>query len=128
MLIFYEFVILTLSSPNKSRIRKVNKSWYFLAPPVLTKKDMSDTLVVKPGATSLIDIPYLSVPPATVTWTINDKPLTDQSRVKPLTTQNAAKLTLTKVTAQDAGEYKVVVENKNGQVEFKVKVIVTGMN
>ena len=115
-------------SALKKGSRKDTKSWHFAAPPVLTKKDMSDTLVVKPGATGLIDIPYLSVPPAKVTWTVNDKPLTDQSRVKPLTTQNSAKLTLTKVTAQDAGTYKVVVENKSGQVEFKVKVIVSGMN
>ncbi|ESO04847.1 hypothetical protein HELRODRAFT_78197, partial [Helobdella robusta] len=86
---------------------------------------MADKLTLKPGVTSMVDLAFLSVPPAKVTWYYNgqDK-LPDDARIKPLTSQTSAKLTMMKVAPTDAGEYKVVIENKNGKIEHTVNVAV----
>ena len=62
-----------------------------------------------------------------VTWTFNDASLPDAKRFKSQTIIGMTSLTMAKVVLKDAGNYKVTLENENGQATFTVKLIVLGI-
>ena len=80
---------------------------------------------MKPGMTGLLDVQFASIEAAKVSWFVNGKPLTpDVTRVKAMSAQSFAKVNIMKAEPEDAGEYRVLIENKSGQVEHKVTVLV----
>jgi hypothetical protein len=97
------------------------------APPKFTKSDMKDTLTLNLGASTAIEVPFTANPQPKVTWTFNNGSLPDAKRFKSTTISCMTSLTMSKVTLKDAGDYKVNLENENGQIAFTVKVIVLGM-
>ena len=93
------------------------------APPKITKAP--ESVSVKPGMTGLLDVQFASIEAAKVSWFVNGKPLTpDVTRVKAMSAQSFAKVNIMKAEPEDAGEYRVLIENKSGQVEHKVTVLV----
>ena len=93
------------------------------APPKITKAP--ESVSVKPGMTGRLDVQFASIEAAKVSWFVNGKPLTpDVTRVKAMSAQSFAKVNIMKAEPEDAGEYRVLIENKSGQVEHKVTVLV----
>ena len=86
---------------------------------------MSDTLRLKAGASSAIEIPFSGNPQPKVTWTYNDGPMPNK-RIKTETIVNMTSMTLAKVVRSDTGPYKVTLENDSGQCSFTINVIVVG--
>ena len=89
--------------------------------------DIKDTLTLNAGASHVLELPFTANPMPKVTWTYNDGSLPDAKRFKSQTISGMTSLTMAKVVLKDAGNYKVTMENENGQASFTVKLIVLGM-
>jgi len=74
-----------------------------------------------------VELPFTANPMPKVTWTYNHGNLPDAKRFKSQTISGMTSLTMAKVVLKDAGDYKVTLENENGQASFTVKLIVLGM-
>ena len=98
----------------------------FAAPPKFGG-DIKDTLTLNAGASHVLELPFSANPMPKVTWTFNDASLPDAKRFKSQTIIGMTSLTMAKVVLKDAGNYKVTLENENGQATFTVKLIVLGM-
>ena len=90
--------------------------------------DLKETLTLNAGASHVLELPFSAHPTPKVTWTFNDQTdLPDAKRFKSTTIVGMTSLTMAKVVLKDAGNYKVTLENENGQAAFTVKLIVLGM-
>ena len=89
--------------------------------------DMKDTVTLNVGASHVLELPFSANPMPKVTWTYNDTNLPDAKRFKSTTIIGMTSLTMAKVILKDAGNYKVTLENENGQASFTVKLIVLGI-
>jgi len=98
----------------------------FAAPPKFGG-DIKDTLTLNAGASHVLELPFSANPMPKVTWTFNDGNLPDAQRFKSQTIIGMTSLTMAKVVLKDAGNYKVTLENENGQSSFTVTLIVLGM-
>jgi len=98
----------------------------FAAPPKFGG-DIKDTLTLNLGASHVLELPFTANPTPKVTWTYNDGSLPDAKRFKSQTISAMTSLSMAKVVLKDAGNYKVTLENENGQASFTVKLIVLGM-
>ena len=98
----------------------------FAAPPKFGG-DIKDTLTLNAGSSHVLELPFSANPMPKVTWTYNDNSLPDAKRFKSQTVIGMTSLTMAKVVLKDAGNYKVTLENENGQASFTVKLIVLGM-
>jgi Immunoglobulin I-set domain len=87
---------------------------------------MKDTLTLNAGTSSAIEFPFTANPQPKVTWTYNDGSLPDAKRFKTQTITCMTSMTMAKVVLKDAGDYKVTLENENGQASFTTKLIVLG--
>lgn len=94
----------------------------FSVPPRFTS-DLSDTLRLKTGSSSAVEVPFAGNPQPKVTWTYNDKPLSNK-RIKTETIVNMTSMTLAKVIRNDSGPFKVTLENEHGQCSFTINLIV----
>ena len=88
---------------------------------------MKDTVTLNVGASHVLELPFSANPMPKVTWTYNDTNLPDAKRFKSTTIIGMTSLTMAKVILKDAGNYKVTLENENGQASFTVKLIVLGI-
>lgn len=88
---------------------------------------MEDTLILKAGQSTAIEVPFSGFPQPDVKWSFNDAKLPDAKRIKTETIIGMSALTMAKVIRKDSGNYKITVTNEHGQCSFTVKVIVLGM-
>lgn len=96
------------------------------APPKLLDCKLEDTIYMKVGSTTILEVPYSCFPKPTVSWTFKDGPMPDKKRFKEETILGMTCMTLGKVVRTDSGTYKVVIKNELGSLEKSVKVIVQG--
>jgi len=88
--------------------------------------DLKDTVTLNVGASHVLELPFSANPTPKVTWTYNDASLPDAKRFESTTIVGMTSLTMAKVVLKDAGNYKVTLENDNGQASYTVKLIVLG--
>ena len=88
--------------------------------------DVNDNLTLNVGASHVFELPFSAHPMPEVTWTYNGGSLPDAKRFKSQTTSDVTSLTMAKVVIKDAGNYKVTLENENGQASFTVRLVVLG--
>lgn len=98
----------------------------YLAPPRFTNSSLEDTLTLKTGQSTAIEIPFSGNPQPKVKWTFNGGKYTDPKRIKDETIYNMTSLTLAKVKRKDAGKYSVTLENEYGQATISVNINVLG--
>ena len=78
------------------------------------------------GQSKAMEVPFTANPQPKVQWTYNGSKLPDAKRFKEETIANMTCVRMSKVKRGDAGDYKVKLENKHGDNNFTVKVIVLG--
>jgi hypothetical protein len=120
------FVLSRVMSRAKTDLACFHSTCFHSAPPKFSKSDMKDTLTLNAGASSAIEFPFTANPQPKVTWTYNDGSLPDAKRFKTQTITCMTSMTMAKVILKDAGDYKVTLENENGQATFTTKLIVLG--
>ena len=121
--------------------KKQTSSFYFsihLVPPAFKfSKEFSTSLRMRAGESRILEVPFEANPRPTVEWTWTAK-ATKPTRSTMVTESSKARircesvpgltcLTLTKVDRSDAGAYKLVVENKLGNIELVIDLTVFGM-
>lgn len=87
---------------------------------------MADTLTLKAGSSTALEIPFSANPQPKVTWTYNDGQFPDKKRMKSETIYNMTSMTLAKAIRSDSGNYKVTLNNESGECSFTIKIIVLG--
>lgn len=75
--------------------------------------------------TVIIECPVSGVPQPTVTWSINDSPLTPKDRIRLL--DNNRQLTIDMAQVADTAVYMCVAVNKAGELRKKFQLEVLGM-
>lgn len=70
-------------------------------------------------------VPGVRVPQPTVTWSINDSPLTPKDRIRLL--DNNRQLTIDQAQVADTAVYMCVAVNKAGELRKKFQLEVLGM-
>ena len=100
---------------------------YFISvPPKFEKHDYKEKIVLKSGASAVLELPFSSSPQPEVTWAFKGGRLPDARRFKHDTIRKMTSLSMAKVVKSDAGEYSVVLENKYGKASFSIKLVVLG--
>lgn len=77
------------------------------------------------GENLLFDVKVLGEPPPEITWTVNNKPITDNTVKWVENKPNRTKFTHQNPERKDTGTYKIVATNKYGTdtAEFEINVI-----
>uniref|UniRef100_A0A8D8U7T9 Twitchin n=1 Tax=Cacopsylla melanoneura TaxID=428564 RepID=A0A8D8U7T9_9HEMI len=107
------------SPASKSVITKPRK----LAPKI--DRSTLKNLKIHEGENFMFDVKVAGEPPPEITWTLNNKPITDNS-VKWIDNKpNRTKFTHQNPERKDTGTYKIIATNKYGtdEAEFEVNVI-----
>ena len=97
-----------------------------VAPKIMLDKKYEDVLVLRRGASAVVEVPFKGNPQPTVSWKMDGKPVTERDRIKVETIYNMTALTLSKVEPDDAGSYILSLENENGKATVTIKVKVLG--
>ncbi|KAI5726324.1 hypothetical protein M8J76_000791 [Diaphorina citri] len=107
------------SPASKSVITKPRK----LAPKI--DKSTLKNLKIHEGENLLFDVKVLGEPPPEITWTLNNKPITDNTIKWIENKPNRTKFTHQNPERKDTGTYKIVATNKYGTdtAEFEINVI-----
>ena len=84
-------------------------------------------MTVKSGATIILPVTASGVPTPTVSWSLNDEPLTVAGDVSIDTKDCTSTVTVRKITSVCAGTYKVSAENEVGSDTAEFVVNVKGM-
>jgi len=96
--------------------------------PVLKLSDkFEDTITLKAGASTVVEVPFMASPKPTVEWTWQSPVESAQPtspRFKADTILGMTSLPLAKVKREDAGQYKVHIANELGDVTVSVNLIV----
>ena len=98
----------------------------FSAPPTFGNHEYEDKIVLKAGASTIIEIPFSASPEPTVEWKYNDGKLPDPRRFKDDVLAGFTTLAMAKVTKKDAGNYSLHIENANGKAAFNIRLVVLG--
>ena len=80
---------------------------------------------MKSGATVTLSVTASGVPTPTISWCLNDEPLTGDVKID--TKDNTSTVTIRKITSVGAGTYKVSAENEVGNDTAEFVVNVKGM-
>ena len=103
--------------------------WLFVVVPALRLSEaFEETISLKAGASSVVEVPFVASPKPTIKWTF--KPATEGAgetspRFKPDTAvAGLTSLPLGKVKREDAGDYSVSIANELGEVSTTVHLIV----
>ena len=86
-----------------------------------------ETVVLKVGASTVLELPFSAHPMPEVSWTYKKKPLALSKRLKVETIIGMTALTLSKAVRKDSGTYSLTLQNEFGKATLSVKVIVIGM-
>ena len=88
-----------------------------------------ETIYLKAGSATALELPFSGNPQPKVKWTYLGKTMPqDKKRVKEETIYGMTCITLAKVVRSDSGDYKCVLENKCGKAELTVKIVVKGIS
>nr|VZI40615.1 unnamed protein product [Spirometra erinaceieuropaei] len=98
-----------------------------LAPVLRLSEKFEDTIILKAGASTVVEVPFMASPKPTVEWTWKSpvegsQPTTP--RFKPDVAPGLTSLPLGKVKREDAGDYTVVIANELGESTVTVHLIV----
>lgn len=96
----------------------------FSVPPSIDESNVVYTPKVVQNRTVIIECPVSGVPEPTVTWSINDSPLTPRDRVQLL--DNNRQLTIDQAQVADTAVYMCVASNKAGELRKKFQLEVLG--
>lgn len=110
-------------------IKKSSSKAYFhveAAPKLANIDKFKDTIVLKSGASALIEVPFSCSPQPTVTWEYNDRTLEQTTHLRIDVIKNMTSLIVSRAVKKDAGTYKLTLENKFGKVILSVKIKVMG--
>ena len=80
----------------------------------------------KAGSPLIVQVNFTGIPMPTVTWTLNDQPLTSTNGLKIDTKDGTSTLTLKAAQPNYSGQLKVKVENKAGSDEAVFEVVIKG--
>ncbi|VDL91668.1 unnamed protein product [Schistocephalus solidus] len=86
-----------------------------------------DTIILKAGASTVVEVPFMASPKPTVEWTWKSPVEGSQPtkpRFKPDVAAGLTSLPLGKVKREDAGDYTVVIANELGESTVTVHLIV----
>ncbi len=97
-----------------------------LVPPRFTKEAIEDTLILKAGSSTAIEMPFQSNPQPKVTWQYNDGKLPDPKRIKTQTIIGMTSMTMAKVIRKDSGSYKLTLKNEFGECSYSLQITVLG--
>ncbi|KAG5453858.1 Twitchin, partial [Clonorchis sinensis] len=102
-----------------------------VAPVLKLSEKFTDKIILKAGASTVIEIPFAASPKPTVQWTWKPRVRPDAEpgapqapRFKPDVVSGLTSLPLGKVKREDAGDYEVVIKNELGEVSVTVQLIV----
>ncbi len=98
--------------------------FFVVAPTLQLAESFEDTITLKAGASTVIEVPFVASPRPTINWSWkDDSPL--PSRFKPDTAvAGLTSLPLAKVKSEDAGDYTVKIKNELGSVTLTVHLVV----
>lgn len=99
-----------------------------LAPVLRLSDEFHDSITLKAGASTVIEIPFVAIPKPTVKWTwrsLVEGSVETSPRFSPETAvAGMTSIPLGKVKREDAGDYRVVISNELGEVSVTVRLIV----
>uniref|UniRef100_A0A182ZZG7 Immunoglobulin I-set domain protein n=1 Tax=Echinostoma caproni TaxID=27848 RepID=A0A182ZZG7_9TREM len=102
-----------------------------VSPTLRLSEKFTDKIVLKAGASSVIEVPFMANPKPTVKWTwkprvtpTSEPGSAQQPRFKPDVVSGLTSLPLGKVKREDAGDYEVVISNELGEATVTVQLIV----
>ena len=84
-------------------------------------------MTVKSGATIILPVTASGTPTPTISWSLNDEPLSVAGDVTIDTKDSTSTVTVRKITSVCAGTYKVSAENEVGSDSAEFVVNVKGM-
>ena len=96
------------------------------APNFQLDESFSDTLTLKAGSSTKVPLTFTSYPQPKVALNFNEAEVRDEKRIKCSLTGNKITFVLEKVEKQDAGEYRILLENDFGKATVTFKVVVLG--
>jgi len=94
--------------------------------PSLGKHDYGDKLVLKAGASAVVEVPFAASPEPSVEWKYRGGHLPDARRFRDETAPGLTSLSMSKVTRKDAGDYTMTLNNQLGTAAFTIKLVVQG--
>ncbi|CAK5074870.1 unnamed protein product [Meloidogyne enterolobii] len=83
-------------------------------------------ITIKVGQSLDFNVPVTGEPPPEKTWTINGKPIDDDSKIRVTNEEYKTNLALRNATRDHAGTYLLVATNENGTDQYGVEVTVLG--
>ncbi|KAF8563128.1 hypothetical protein P879_12048, partial [Paragonimus westermani] len=102
-----------------------------VAPTLRLSDKFTDRLILKAGASAVIEIPFAASPKPKVQWSWKPRVRPDAEpgssqtpRFKPDVVSGMTSLPLGKVKREDAGDYEVMISNELGEVSVTVQLIV----
>lgn len=101
-----------------------------VAPTLRLSDKFEDTIILKSGASTVVEVPFVASPKPSIKWTWKTPvegsvETTPPARFKPDTAVGGlTSLPLNKVKREDAGDYTVTIANEIGEVSVTVHLIV----
>lgn len=99
-----------------------------VAPTLHLSEKWEDTIVLKAGGSSVVEVPFTASPKPSIKWTWKstvEGASETSPRFKPETAMaGLTSLPLSRVKREDAGDYKVEIENELGSVSVTVHLVV----
>ena len=95
-------------------------------PPTIGKHNYDERLVLRTGASAVIEIPFSGSPEPTSSWKYKNGKLPDPRRFKTDTIKTMTSMTLSKAKRSDSGKYTLILENEYGKVNLNIDILVLG--
>ena len=89
-------------------------------------ENFRDSIVLKEGQSTAIEIPFSASPQPKVKWQFNGDPIPISDRLAVDTIRGMTSLCIGRAEPQNAGKYSVTLENLYGKVTLAVNVTVLG--
>ena len=95
-------------------------------PPTFGNHSYEDKIILKAGASTVIQIPFAGCPQPIADWKYKGGKLPDVKRFKADSIVNSTSLSMAKVVRSDAGKYSVDLKNDFGSATFNIELVVLG--
>ena len=95
-------------------------------PPTFGNHSYEDKIILKAGASTVIQIPFAGCPQPIAEWKYKGGKLPDVKRFKADSIVNSTSLSMAKVVRSDAGKYSVDLKNDFGSATFNIELVVLG--
>ena len=102
------------------------RSSLFTVPPVFLDEKYKETVVIKVGSSTVIELPFSAHPMPEVSWVFKKKPLLTSKRIISETIVGMTALTISKAERKDSGTYSLTLQNEFGKATMTVKLMVIG--